>query len=189
MTLCNAFSNAECGLWWALDEGAEWSVCPLSRWLRINSASKQTACRRQALPVYCKPLQKLPRQDSVLTAVRGTATSPTQGGPPESTLPKERSPWAQVDGSTWARAISCRGHGSAVLAPQQHRPTPGQRLKVHRRPLSRTATVPLEGPLTGTVHSRDANNWYTRCSEVKIKGLLKYKLTLLNYYFIFVTTS
>ena len=25
-------------------------------------------------------------------------------------------------------------------------------------------------------------------SEVKIKGLLKYKLTLLNYYFIFVTT-
>lgn len=89
--------------------------------------------------------------------------------------------------SSWWK--HCRGHGSAVLAPQQHRPTPGQRLKVHRWPLSRTATVPLEGPLTGTVHSRDANNWYTRCSEVKIKGLLKYKLTLLNYYFIFVTTS
>lgn len=47
----------------------------------------------------------------------------------------------------------------------------------------------LEGPLMGTVQSRDTNNWYTYYSEVKIKGLLKYKLTLLNYYFIFITTS
>lgn len=40
-----------------------------------------------------------------------------------------------------------------------------------------------------TVPSRDTKNWYTHYSEVKIKGLLKYKLILLNYYFIFVTTS
>lgn len=108
MTLCNAFSNAECGLWWALDEGAEWSVCPLSRWLRINSASKQTACRRQALPVYCKPLQKLPRQDSVLRAVRGTATSPTREEPQSPPFPKNAAPELKL--------TEALGHGPSPAA-------------------------------------------------------------------------
>lgn len=46
----------------------------------------------------------------------------------------------------------------------------------------------LKGPWVGPVQSRDTNNWYPHYSEVKGTSLLKYKLTPLNYYFLFVTT-
>lgn len=54
------------------------------------------------------------------------------------------------------------------------------------------ATLLKHGPHlcpVGTVLSKHTNNWYTHSSEVKIKGLLKHKLILLNYNVIFVTTS
>lgn len=54
--------------------------------------------------------------------------------------------------------------------------------------LSRGPQPSLGGPWVGPVQSRGTNNWYPHYSEVKVTSLLKYKLTPLNYYFLFVTT-
>lgn len=92
--------------------------------------------------------------------------------------------------------VSCAGLTTAQVCLGSTRDTWPWRLagaaSSRRVPSTRPPSLSLsfEGwPMLGTVPSRDTNCWYVHYSEVKIKGLLKYKLTLLNYYFIFVTTS
>lgn len=126
--------------------------------------------------MYCPLLHKLHQDCTVINIIRT----------PESNLSKEFNTEARINRSAGHKTPPCHGLSLAVLASQKHRFNfCGQ--GGPRSDLSQSLSLSLEGSLMGTVQS-GVLIIGTHYSEVKIKGLLKYKLPLLNN-FIFVTTS
>ena len=103
----------------------------------------------------------------------------------------------------WTSATSCQGHTVSCVGLTMAQVCSGSTRDTRLWRLAgapSSCRVPSTHPpslslslFRGLAHAGDCAKqrycWYVHYSEVKIKGLLKYKLTLLNYYFIFVATS